>query len=379
MAIYSYETAKGKRWRVQRTITKNHGERKTICKRGFISEKEARDYDIDLAYELKQNTYFNKDITLHDVYKDYLIDKEKEVALLWYRKIQQMYDTYIYKYFGNKNIYSITTFDIIKWKRQLNNLSLSTSYKQKIFITLNAIFKHAMLCFNLQENILDKVGTFKNTRTTNKQNIIIWQKEEVTRFLLSFDLDTDYTYYAFFATEIYTGMRNCEAFALTWNDIDFIKKTIDINKSLTQKIKGTRAYIGNTKNITSKRIIDIPDVLYTILLEQYHRDSILNEFDKSWFVFGNTLPIAETTMNEKRKKYCKLANVPIISCHKIRHTHISHLIANGANPLSVAKRVGHASTKMTLDIYGHSINQSDQELLNIVSNIYSLEDTCNEE
>lgn len=145
-------------------------------------------------------------------------------------------------------------------------------------------------------------------------------------------------------------MRNCEAFALTWHDIDFKHKTITIDKSLSQKVKGTRTTIGNTKNKTSRRTIDIPLTLYDILLAHYSRVKLLDGFSKHWFVFGNTLPIAETAMNEKRKKYCKKANVPIISCHKIRHTHISHLIAKGANPLAVSKRVGHASTKMTLDI-----------------------------
>jgi Integrase len=266
-------------------------------------------------------------------------------------------------------VHKITTMDIIKWKRKLNNLKLSITYKKKIFITFNSIMKHAILCFGLKENVLQKVGNFKDNKVT-KHDVTIWQEFEVIKLLNAFDDPKDYVYYAYFATLIYTGMRNCETFAIQWRDIDFKDNTIHINKSLTQKVKGTRKHIGKTKTTSSYRVIDMPKELHDILYHLLQKSKELEEFNDKWFVFGNTEPIAESTMNTKRIKYCKKAGIPIISCHKIRHTHISHLIANGASPLAVAKRVGHSSTKMTLDTYGHSINKTDQELLHIINKTY---------
>ena len=47
------------------------------------------------------------------------------------------------------------------------------------------------------------------------------------------------------------------------------------------------------------------------------------------------------------------ADIPAIGLHGPRHTHLSHLMADGVPVNLVSERAGHASAKMTLDIYGH--------------------------
>jgi len=39
--------------------------------------------------------------------------------------------------------------------------------------------------------------------------------------------------------------------------------------------------------------------------------------------------------------------------HDLRHTHAAHLIAAGVDPLTISRRLGHASVSFTLDRYGH--------------------------
>ena len=48
-----------------------------------------------------------------------------------------------------------------------------------------------------------------------------------------------------------------------------------------------------------------------------------------------------------------VADVRSLSFHALRHTHLSHLMAAGVPVKVVSERAGHASAKMTLDIYGH--------------------------
>lgn len=222
MAVYTYKTKKGKQWRVQRTVTKN-GERKNFTKKGFSTEKEAKNYDIELAYALKQDNLHLKSITLDTVFEEYLIDKKKEVSIVWFNKINQLYNDYIYPTFGNQLLDKITTIDFIRWKRKLDDLGLSLNYKRKIFTQFSSIIKYGMLCFDLKENVLQKVGNFKCKNTINR-TVTIWQENEVTQFLNAFDNPNDYVYYAFFATLIYTGMRNCEA--LLYNGKILILKRI---------------------------------------------------------------------------------------------------------------------------------------------------------
>jgi integrase len=50
-----------------------------------------------------------------------------------------------------------------------------------------------------------------------------------------------------------------------------------------------------------------------------------------------------------------------IRVYDLRHTHVAHLLAAGNAPHVVAKRVGHASAKMPLDVYGHVLPRQDGE------------------
>jgi integrase len=56
------------------------------------------------------------------------------------------------------------------------------------------------------------------------------------------------------------------------------------------------------------------------------------------------------------KAYYPLPNIRV---YDLRHTHVTHLLAAGTPVHVVAKRAGHASAKMTLDVYGHVLAGQD--------------------
>lgn len=51
-----------------------------------------------------------------------------------------------------------------------------------------------------------------------------------------------------------------------------------------------------------------------------------------------------------------LSNIVLkkISPHGFRHTHATLMIEIGVDPVNTAKRLGHASSQMTLDTYSHA-------------------------
>lgn len=53
---------------------------------------------------------------------------------------------------------------------------------------------------------------------------------------------------------------------------------------------------------------------------------------------------------------------PKVHLHTLRHTHATLLILNGADLMSIQNRYGHASSKTTIDLYGHLLPGRDQEL-----------------
>lgn len=63
----------------------------------------------------------------------------------------------------------------------------------------------------------------------------IFTQEEIEKILDRFK-DVPYIYYSFL-TAYYTGMRVSEVYGLTWDNIDFDKKTITVNKNIIKKNK----------------------------------------------------------------------------------------------------------------------------------------------
>ena len=52
------------------------------------------------------------------------------------------------------------------------------------------------------------------------------------------------------------------------------------------------------------------------------------------------------------------AGLPRIRFHDLRHTFASLLIAQGEHPKLIAEQLGHSSIQITLDRYGHLMDQS---------------------
>jgi integrase len=47
--------------------------------------------------------------------------------------------------------------------------------------------------------------------------------------------------------------------------------------------------------------------------------------------------------------------------HDLRHTHATMLLIQGVNPKIVSERLGHASVKITLDLYSHLLPNMQEE------------------
>lgn len=148
-----------------------------------------------------------------------------------------------------------------------------------------------------------------------------------------------------------TGLRFAEALALTPDDFDFGKKKISVSKTWNYKDKGGGGF-SPTKNRSSVREIDIDPMLayqFRILI----KDKLADEpifFNKNNRVFNSTI-------NAQLARYCKLAEVPQITLHSLRHTHASILIVSGVSIPSISRRLGHSNVSTTQDTYLHIIKE----------------------
>jgi integrase len=58
---------------------------------------------------------------------------------------------------------------------------------------------------------------------------------------------------------------------------------------------------------------------------------------------------------------CAALDLPRVHFHALRHTHASALIAAGLDVVLIARRLGHASPAVTLNVYGHLFKRDDRD------------------
>ena len=85
--------------------------------------------------------------------------------------------------------------------------------------------------------------------------------------------------------------------------------------------------------------------------------------DEPIFVKGK---VYNSTINDRLERYCKKANLPVISIHGLRHTHASILLFAGVSIASVARRLGHASMTTTQKTYLHIIQELENRDVDLV-------------
>ena len=139
-----------------------------------------------------------------------------------------------------------------------------------------------------------------------------------------------------------SGARRGELLALTWLDVDWLSRTVTINKSLEQTKAGLR--LKGTKN-DEMRVCRLPQaaiVALQFLKEQQteHRRLFGKDYKDQGLVFckpnGDFLTpdlISQTIIRRLRK-----AGIKDASLHSCRHSHASNLLSKGIPLSAVSKR-----------------------------------------
>lgn len=167
---------------------------------------------------------------------------------------------------------------------------------------------------------------------------------------------------------VFTGCRRGEILALTWEKVDLKERKIKIDCSLNY-LPGRGTFIGAAKT-DNVRFISIPQEVAKLLkeyriwqLEQGGSNSKILVFPSSCGREKNP-----NSFNRELKRFCSRHGLPAIHPHTFRHTAASILIESGADVISVAQMLGHKDVKMTLNTYGHALEDSQKKMAECIAN-----------
>jgi integrase len=178
------------------------------------------------------------------------------------------------------------------------------------------------------------------------------------RFLSEDQLDdllaaVDPTSWLLVATAAYTGLRFGELGGLQADSLDPLKRRLRVTQNL-QDVQG-RLSLGPPKTSAGRRTVTLPASLADALAEHIS--------GRTGFVFTSPEggPIRRT--NFRRRVWTPAtgqAGLAGVRFHDLRHTHVAMLIAEGEHPKVIQARLGHASIRTTLDLYGHLMEGLDE-------------------
>ena len=154
----------------------------------------------------------------------------------------------------------------------------------------------------------------------------------------------------FVAMCAFAGLRLGEAAAVQLTDIDFLRRTLKVERQV-QRAKRGEVDITPPK-YGSERLVHIPDGLVQMLAQ--HVEHIGVHSVHQWLFIGDGgLPPHQNTVGYWWRKTAKAAGLSGVTLHDLRHFYASGLIAAGCDVVTVQKALGHAKATTTLNTYSH--------------------------
>lgn len=154
---------------------------------------------------------------------------------------------------------------------------------------------------------------------------------------------------AYIAVCAFAGLRLGEASGLKVQDIDFLRRTVKVQRQV-QRLRGGPPEIRPPK-YGSERTVFLPEEL--LVLIAWHIESF-GTSSAGWLFFtGVGRPLPPTTVNSWWQRTTRAAGVEGVHIHGLRHFYASGLIAAGCDVVTVQRSLGHKSASVTLDTYAH--------------------------
>lgn len=259
---------------------------------------------------------------------------------------------HILPFFMGKKVREIKPIDILAWQKSLSGYAYG--YKKTLRGNLHTIFRFGSQYFGTPNPVKDVEGFRDDSEKVKEMKV--WSKDQYKEFLSVVD---DPTYHALFRLLYSSGLRLGEALALQKKDVDALKCSVSVNKTLSRKVKDKGYKLTTPKNKYSTRKIDLSQSLIAELLS----------LPDGEFVFGGDKPLHENTVRNRLIAYTKKTDLPSIRVHDFRHSHVSFLLSNHVSITAVSKRLGHKNSQITLSIYAHLMPEDTEQIKSAITEI----------
>jgi integrase len=162
------------------------------------------------------------------------------------------------------------------------------------------------------------------------------------------------------------GLRRGEVLGLTWEDVVATEDTValTVRRQLVRDKSGV--HLSDLKTVGSRRTLHLSAPLVEAL-ERHHTRQLAEEVvrGRRWnnefgLIFTSTIgtPLDPEQFGKTVPKICESAGLGHWSIHELRHSCASLMMAVEVPLEAVSEQMGHASIRVTKDVYGHLMPKS---------------------
>ena len=344
------------------------------------ARKIAKELDLEFQRQFERDQNTGVEMRLEEVwnwYKNYYAPNKLRDTTFY--NIKNMVEIKILPELGHLKIGQITTNRITMF---LNDVSIKKdketgkplkpkqyykdSYVQAIYSSLFRIFNVAISNGWIKDNPCNNAIKPRKNRTAKKKPLEIEQIKDILNKTNEYT-----TYNAIIQFQIYTGMRIGETLALTWDDIDFKKREININK--TVNFIKTDFIVGPPKTENSYRTLGMNNAIYHLLKltrkeQNVRKRELKNLYEDHNLVFSQVTGnyIYRTEINNRLNTIKKGTDYEYITVHFLRHANATLLLNNGVDLKIVSAHLGHNDIKTTANIYADVLKSQQQKVAQII-------------
>lgn len=265
----------------------------------------------------------------------------------------------------------LSDFDRSEYQRIINEYA--KTHEKQTTIDFHHIVKGCIKDL-FYDGLLEKDPTYKvvlkGKEPTHKKKSKFLQVNELKKLVGSLNLTNKVNRDWMLLLIAKTGIRYAEALALTPKDFDWNNNTLTIDK--TWDYKTTQGGFKHTKTESSVRTIVVDWQIvgqFKPLIQNLNENEpifVEKERDRYKRQFNSTL-------NNYLSVKCKELNITEITCHALRHTHASILLAEGVSIHTISARLGHADVGVTQTTYAHVLDElqkkDDQKMMSVLMQI----------
>lgn len=349
----------------------------------FSTLQEARNWLADAKYEDKHGLIPSDSEMTVDNWFDYWMEHLIcDLSPNTRRNYLERYKINIQPVIGSMKIVDVKPMHC---KIVLNQMEVrySGGTIKQAYITMGTMFRAAVRNDIIVKHPMDGVRYTKPVKAAGDVKYLTVEEQEL--FLEAAKPTHNYRQYALL---LETGLRTAELIGLTWDSIDWKKRTLTINKSLEYRHGEGYWRAGPPKTQKSYRTVPLTPRAYEILRSCYEERSkrkesetlsqVLEYIDRmsgqTRYLVMRDLVFVNYRTGEPNKnssydthlyKLCKAAGIRSICMHALRHTYATRAIERGVPPKVLQQLLGHASIKTTMDRYVHVTDDSMEKAVQI--------------